>query len=346
MRPWNCVKWRYGERRDLNACFDNPVSARCGGMRKLGTVDCDLVETTPIVFRERLYRCEYIRSQTGPTTRGYHGNDTADSYFRLLDVEANSPGPAFGVGLHLGSAYADDHAVYAFGTHAWGGPTIHGLRSEDMETWQSEPVLNLPGWAIYNTSVCRADDRYVMAIEIDKPLERAGVPYTIVFAESSDLHAWRLLPEACDFSRERYTACPTLRRLGEWFYMTYLESRPGPAYEQWVVRSRDLRHWEASPRNPILCPSDGDKRIASPNLTVQQQARIREALDINNSDMDLCEFEKHTVITYSWGDQNGNEFLAQAEFPGTMRSLMEGFFTQDAGGAFGAGDCGRTGGFR
>jgi len=296
------------------------------GIRKLGTVDCDLVETTPIVFCDRLYRFEYIRSKTGSTTRGYYANDTGDSYFRLLDIETNSPGPAFGRGLHLGSAYADDRAVYAFGVDAWGGTAIHALRSEDMKTWESEVALSLPGWALYNTSVCRADSRYIMAIEIGKPPERTGVPFTIVFAESSDLGTWRLLPEESDYSRERYTACPTLRYLGEWFYMTYLEALPGPVYEQWVVRSRDLRHWEASPRNPILRHSEEDRRIASPDLSEQQQARIREAVNRNNSDMDMCEFGGHTVIYYSWGDQAGNEFLAQAEFPGTMISLLEGFF--------------------
>ena len=319
MPLWNYVKWKSGETSDLNT--------RHEGIRKRGTVDCDLVETTPIVFRDRLYRFEYIRSKNGPTTHGYYANDTGDSYFRLLDVEANSPGPGFGKGLHLGSAYADDHAVHAFGTDTWGGDTIHGLRSEDMKTWEAEFVLRLPGWAIYNTSVCCADDRYVMAIEIGKPEERAGVPFTIVFAESSDLQTWNLLPEECDYSRERYTACPALRYLGEWFYMIYLEALPGPVYEQWIVRSRDLRHWEVSSRNPILHHSEEDRHIASPNLTPQQCARIHEAVNKNNSDVDLCEFRGRTVITYSWGDQKGNEFLAQAEFPGTMRSFLEGFFT-------------------
>ena len=311
----------------MNTRFKDPASAHHDNIRKLGTVDCDLVETTPLVFRDRLYRFEYIRSKTGPTTHGYYANDTSDSYFRLLDVEANSPGLAFGQGLHLGSAYADENAVYAFGVDTWGGSTITALRSEDMNTWSKNRIFDLPGWAIYNTSVCRADDRYVMAIEIDKPVERAGVPYTIVFAESSDLRAWRLLPEECDYSRERYTACPALRYLDKWFYMIYLEALPGPIYEQWIARSRDLRHWEVSSRNPILHHSEEDRRIASPNLTPQQRARICEAVNRNNSDVDICEFRGKTVICYSWGDQAGNEFLAHAEFPGTMESFLKGFFT-------------------
>ena len=30
-------------------------------IRKLGTLDLDMVETTPVVFRDRLYRFEYVR---------------------------------------------------------------------------------------------------------------------------------------------------------------------------------------------------------------------------------------------------------------------------------------------
>jgi len=30
-------------------------------IEKLGTIDCDMVETTPIVFGGRLYRFEYVR---------------------------------------------------------------------------------------------------------------------------------------------------------------------------------------------------------------------------------------------------------------------------------------------
>ena len=32
-------------------------------IEKLGTIDCDMVETTPIVFNGRLYRMEWVRRQ-------------------------------------------------------------------------------------------------------------------------------------------------------------------------------------------------------------------------------------------------------------------------------------------
>lgn len=295
-------------------------------IEKLGTIDCDVVETTPLVFRDRLYRFEYIRAKSGPTTRGYDANDTPDSYFRLVDVESQEPGPPFGVGLHLGSAYADEEAVHVFAVDAWGGSTVSALRSEDMTTWSHETALDLPGWRLFNTSVCRAEGRHVMAVEFDEPAARAGVPYTIAFAESADLRAWRLLAAEHDYSPDRYTACPALRHVDGWFYMLYLEALPGPVYEQWLVRSRDLRTWEPSPRNPVLRHFTEDRRVAAPGLTEAQRERIRGAVDRNNSDMDLCEFRGRTIINYAWGDQVGNEFLAEAVFPGTMKAFFEGLF--------------------
>ena len=50
-------------------------------IRKLGTLDVDMVEATPVVFKGRLYRFEYVR-------KDYKPNTTGDSYFRFIDVEA------------------------------------------------------------------------------------------------------------------------------------------------------------------------------------------------------------------------------------------------------------------
>ena len=53
---------------------DRPV------IRKLGTLDLLAVETTPVVYRDRLYRFEDVR-------KDYHANKTGDSHFRFIDVE-------------------------------------------------------------------------------------------------------------------------------------------------------------------------------------------------------------------------------------------------------------------
>ena len=170
-------------------------------IRKLGTLDLGMVETTPVVFRDRLYRFEYVRED-------YHANQTGDSYFQFIDVETVKATPAFAEGYDLGCAYADGESMLVFGVDNWDGENIAVFRSRDLEHWEQLPALRLPGWGLFNTSVCKAGDRYVMAIEVGKPPQVVGVPFTMRFAESKNLLDWKLLPEACVYTKERYSACP------------------------------------------------------------------------------------------------------------------------------------------
>jgi alpha-L-fucosidase len=288
-------------------------------IRKHGTLDLDMVETTPLVFRDRLYRFEYVRKE-------HHANRTGDSYFRFFDVESGRATAAFARGHHLGCAFAEGETIWIFGVDRWDGEDIAVFRSRDLERWEQRPALKLPGWGLFNTSVCKAGNRYVMAIEVGRPPEVVGVPFTMRFAESRNLLDWTLLPEACVFTKERYSACPALRYFDGTFYMLYLEARTGPSYETHLVRSTDLVRWEASPLNPVLRASPEDKQIANPNLTAAQRAKVAGAVDRNNSDMDLCEFRGRTIITYSWGNQQGTEFLAEASYDGSLAAFFKGFF--------------------
>ena len=288
-------------------------------IRKLGTIDCDMVETTPVVFGGRLYRFEYVRTN-------YRPNTTGDSYFRFIDVATGEATAAFAEGYHLGSAYAEGDTMYVYGVETWNGQTIQVFRSRDLKTWSTQTALHLPGWGIFNTSVCRGREGYAMAFEIGEPPEETGVAFTMRFAESDDLLTWRLTPPECVFSKDRYTACPALRYLDGLYYMIYLEARPGPTYEPHIVRSPDLIEWEGSPLNPVMQFSPEDKQIANPRLDPEQRDRIAAAVNLNNSDVDLCEFGGRVVINYSWGNQQGTEFLAGAVYEGGLADLLRGFF--------------------
>jgi alpha-L-fucosidase len=288
-------------------------------IRRLGTLDLDMVETTPVVFRDRLYRFEYVR-------KDYHANKTGDSYFRFIDLETGKVTPAFAKGYDLGCAYAEGETMWVFGVDNWDGENIAVFRSTDLGRWEQRPALKLTGWGLFNTSVCKAGDRYLMAIEVGKPPQVVGVPFTMRFAESKNLLDWKLLAEECVYTKERYSACPALRFHGDWFYMLYLEARPGPNYETHIVRSRDLIRWESSPLNPVLKASQEDRRIANPRLIADQRAKIAQSVDLNNSDVDLCEFQGKVVITYSWGNQQGTEFLAAGVYDGSLASFLSGFF--------------------
>ena len=109
--------------------------------------------------------------------------------------------------------------------------------------------------------------------------------------------------------------------------MGYLEAYPNQCYANCVARSKDLKTWEYSPINPVLMYDDAeDKKIGSPFLSVADRKRIEEALNINNSDMELCEYLGRTIIYYSWGDQKGTEFLAEACYESGMHEFLKAFF--------------------
>jgi len=121
-----------------------------------------------------------------------------------------------------------------------------------------------------------------------------------------------------------------LRYLEGWYYMVYLEAYPG-YWAPHIVRSKDLMSWESSPLNPIMKHSDEDRRPASPKLTPEECQRLVTAKNVNNSDVDFCEFQGKTIIYYSWGDQQGTEHLAEAVYEGSETAFLKAFFPSESG---------------
>lgn len=293
-------------------------------IEKFGTIDLDLVETSPVVFNGKLYRFEYVREKYVP-------NETGDSYFRFVEHETGAATPAFAKGYHLGSAFVDGGKAYVTGVPGWGGDQIAMFVSDDLQTWERREVLQQEGMVIFNTSMCQADGRYVLMYEVGAPPELAGNAFTAYFLESDDLKTWRRLPNACNYAKDRYTAPHCLRYLDGWFYDFYLEHvwrHGGATYDQHVVRSKDLKEWELSPLNPVLHYGPADKQIANPEFTADQRQRIAESQNINNSDIDFCEYKGRLIINYSWGNQRGLEFLAEAVYRGTEEQFLRGWFPE------------------
>lgn len=285
---------------------------------KLGTIDCDMVETTPLVFRGRVYRCEWVRPQ-------YWANASKQSYFRLVDRETGEAMAAFAPGCEFASAFVEGDTVYVTGTTA-DRSTIRMFVSGDLKTWESRTVFQDPAYGMFNTSLCKAGQDYVLMFEIDRPVAAVGVPFTARFLKSRDLRHWELTPPECNYAKDRYTAPHCLRFLDGWYYDFFLEVHAG--FELRVVRSRDLVRWEASPLNPVLRASPEDRVVRNPKLSAQQRQLIAAARDLNNSDIDFCEHRGELVITYSWGDQVGTEFLAEAIYHGSQEQFLRGWFPE------------------
>lgn len=278
-------------------------------IRKLGTVECDDVENSPFVFHDKLYRLD-ARS------------------IRIVDCTTGKKMP-LPVKGGFANAFVDDDTVYVSTADTSHGKVFLWC-SRDLEHWDSRIALDLPANQICNTSICKAPDQFVLMYEIGTPKEEAGVPFTARFAISKDLKHWTVTPLKCNYAKDRYTAPHCLRYLDGYYYDFYLESmesfgRPR-GYEQYVVRSKDFIHWEQSPLNPVLRASKDDRIIRNPNLTPQQRERIAKAVNCNNSDMDMCEYQGRLVLFYSWGDQLGVEHLAEAVYDGTLADFLQGWF--------------------
>jgi alpha-L-fucosidase len=278
-----------------------------------------MVETTPIVLNSRIWRFEWVRQGIG---QQYWNNARRTNYFRFRDPATGEVTPSFADGHEFGSAFVEADTVYVTGTQ--GRSRVNMFASHDLKSWESWAILDNPRYGIFNTSLAKAGEDYTLAFEIDKPPEEAGNPFTIRFARSRDLRVWTVTAPECNFTKERYSAAPCLRWGGGWFYLFYLEAHEG--YETRLVRSRDLVQWEASPLNPVLRASTEDKLIANPKLATAQRAKISESKNINNSDLDFCEWQGRVTINYSWGNQQGTEFLAEAVYDGTVEQFLRGWF--------------------
>ncbi len=279
-------------------------------IQKLGTVELDIVETTPFVFQDKMWRMEWFRS---------------GHCLRIVDHATNQEISRFGDKHQFASAYVEGGTVYVVGTRVpegnWNGGVLTLFTSTDLKNWKETKIYDHGKVGICNTSLCKAGDRYVMSIELTEP---GGFPAR--FIESKDLTHWTLMPPECQHSLGRYNAAHCLRWLNGWFYLFYLEADKPHGYEQYVTRSRDLIHWESSPLNPVLAASAEDKQIANPALTAAEREKIAKAENRNNSDIDFCEYRGQLHINYSWGNQTGTEFLGAATYAGTTAQFLESWF--------------------
>ena len=303
-------------------------------IRKLGTISCNcIVETTPIVYRGELYRFEVVRRKSFTSETTVSWQDVDDSpCLRFVNVRTNTATPLFAEDHTFGFPFVVDDTMYVVTGKGkeWGTDTLTFMRSDNLVDWETYHELTLPGFKIYNMNIAKKDGIYTLMIEISEPADECGThPYTFRFLQSCDMTNWTLTPKECVFQKDRYAGSPALYTLDDdpYYYVLYLEGYPMCCYANCIARSKDLINWEYSLLNPVLMYDEyEDKKIASPFLTEKDRALIDAALDINNSDMEICEFLGRTIIYYSWGDQLGHEFLAEACYEGTMKEFLQGFF--------------------
>ena len=108
---------------------------------------------------------------------------------------------------------------------------------------------------------------------------------------------------------------------------------PGGDYRTWQVyaaRSRTLLYdsWESSPHNPLLVADARDRAIHNDRIPEAQRGWAQNTTDLNDSDIDLVEFEGQVLLVYNWGDQQSTptNSLAQAVFNGTLTQFFASLY--------------------
>ena len=297
-------------------------------IRKLGVVS-EHGEMTPIVYKGKL--CLVKSSKID-------GRGVAI----LADAETQEPISTFGWDRVFFSAYCEDDVIYAFGTRQVKGEpdAIYMYVSSDGQNWEEHFLFNRPGVSFFNTSVCKGPDGYRMALEVasDDPDRRwepkyydtdplIGHPFTEFFLRSDDLYHWEWLPDTHFYGKDRYMACPALRWSEGYYYLICLEELPMNRYAPYIARTKDFFTWEVGLHNPVLMYSKED-HFPKPGIkfTEEQIKRFRNYLNINDCDVDLCEFEGKTHIFYLTGDQLSYGCMCEAIYDGPINEFFKAFF--------------------
>ncbi len=265
------------------------------------------MENTPVVFNGRPLLILNHRDDTKNKTDGY----TRSMSLYALDLVTGQEVTRFGEGHSFANAFVNGSELNVFaseGTNRDWFQSLYRFSTTDLKHWRRELAIpQAPGEHLFNASVCRDDQGYLMAYESDHPVQ-----FCFKFARSPDLSRWEKL-EGLTFTGVggEYSACPVLRYVAPYYYVIYLHAAVS-GHKGWVsflARSKDLAGWELSPFNPILEAAPGE--------------------GVNNSDVDLFEFEGNTYLFYATGDQQSWGSVRVAMFAGSMREFFEGHFPGD-----------------
>ncbi|MBR5423486.1 MAG: hypothetical protein IK108_05680 [Clostridia bacterium] len=316
-------------------------TGRAPVIRKLGALRRGM-EQTPVIWQNELYLAESVEP-----------NESCPyQHIRVRNVKTDRLTAPFGENCYFASAFAQDGALYVFATTrfddkpltmyqtedsgAWhdprGGHEVKMFTTRDLEHWEERTVLHVPDKRLWNTSVCRGETGYMMAVEVsgnpDAPENPAiGAPFTCFFARSDDLTHWEMLPDDCSYTPCRYNACPALRFAEGYYYMICLEALPCQRYAPYIYRTRNFSDWEVGFHNPMMMFGDDD-RVLKPGrrLSPEDTDLLQHGLNINCSDVDLCEYEGKTHIYYANGDQMTYSFLCEAVYDGPLNEFLAAFF--------------------
>jgi hypothetical protein len=273
-------------------------------LTKLPLAIAKAMENTPVIWNGRPLHILNRRDDTKNGTDDY----VKSMYLYAVDMDTGEEVARFGEGHSFANALVNGPELHVFaseGTNRDWFQSLYHFTSRDLKTWTREPAIAQDGDEhLFNASVCRDEKGFVMAYESNKPVQ-----FCFKFARSADLSKWEKIPGLIFTGVNReYSACPALRYFSPYYYVIYLHNFiPGhKGYTPFLARSKDLADWELSPFNPILEAGPGE--------------------GINNSDVDLFEWEGKTYLTYATGDQATWGAVRIALYDGPMQEFFTSHF--------------------
>lgn len=298
-------------------------------LTKEGYLGSPLVEVTPFVFHNRLYRLEN-HQKFFDLPGSAPGDRFLEDEVRIREVETDELSSVALVGHAFASALVHEGVVYVFaGKHAADRPwrkitEIVMTYSSDLKTW-SPPVTILRSEeeeVLFNVAVCWDGDRFVLLYETD---DARWPAFTFKYCENKQIQdptGWRKI-EGAIYGREKYVGGPALYYENGWYYTLYLQALPDAHWETCVTRSRDLLRWQDAAEGRPFVSYDTTKK-SLPLRPPQLHER-------NASDAELCYFDGKTIVLFTGSDQQVAGDLQRATFDGTPQQLLESFFATSGG---------------
>ena len=287
---------------------------------KQGRLGSPLVETSPFVFKDKLYLLENNqRFWDIPSAKP--GDLFHEDAARIRDVELKKIKSVALQNHGFGTTLIWNGRVYVFaGNYGRDKPWRHITEitmtsSTDLKNW-TKPVTVLvagPNEFFFNTAVCRAKDKFILLYETN---DKRWPAFTFRYVESSDLKKWKEIPGAV-YGKDKYVGGPALYYEGGWFYTLYLESVK-KGYETKITRSKDLVNWDDAPKGRSFITFDSSHK----NIPMIKPG-IGES---NASDVELCYYKGKTILYFTGSDQTTAGDLQWATYDGTPRQLFEYFF--------------------
>lgn len=147
------------------------------------------MENTPFVFNGQTLLALNYRDDTKVNTDAYK----ASMYLMIRDLSTGKEVARFGEGHSFVNAFVDGQALHIFATEGsdrdW-FQSIYHFTSTDLKTWKRElAIAREDDERLFNCSVCRDDQGYLMAYESNLPVQ-----FCFKFARSKDLATWELSP--------------------------------------------------------------------------------------------------------------------------------------------------------